>query len=153
MRKLATKSKKLIAVLVAAFVLTVAGAAVSSATATAAPGASGIGYVDFRLLVAQHPDAAAAQQTIQAAIEQADKDFKEKSANMSDQDKQKLYTQMRQELDAKATSLMVAVEDKVVAAVKEIADKKGLSIVIDKSVAIYGGEDITAEVGKKLSGK
>ncbi len=153
MRKLATKPGKFIAILVAAFVIAAAGAVATSATANAAPAVSGIGYVDFRLLVAQHPDTPAAEKSIQDLIQQTEAEFKDKSANMNDQDKKNLYLQMKQQLDAKGSAIMGDIEAKVTAAVKEVADKKGLSVVVDKSITIYGGEDITAEVGKKLTGK
>lgn len=153
MLKFAKNPGNLIIILAAVFVMTVVGAALTPAgTALAAP-ASGLGYVDFRLLVSQHPDTAAAQQTMKAAADQAQKDFEAKAAGMNDQDKKALFLQMQQQLDAKEVSLMEAIQSKIIAAVKEVADKKGLSMVIDKSVAIYGGEDITSEVGKKISGQ
>ncbi len=153
MRKLATKPGKIIAVLVAAFIIAAVGAVATATTAIAAPAASGIGYVDYRLLMAQHPDTPAAEKNIQDLVQQAEKEFAEKSANMNDQDKKNLFAQMKQQLDAKGLAIMGEIEAKVIAAIKEVADKKGLSVIIDKSVAIYGGEDITAEVGKKLTGK
>ena len=39
------------------------------------------------------------------------------------------------------------------AAIKQVADAKGLSVVLSKDVTIYGGQDITAEVGKKITGQ
>ena len=37
---------------------------------------------------------------------------------------------------------------------KKVADKKGLSVVVDKNTVVYGGLDITDEVSKALqSGK
>lgn len=153
MLKIAKNPGNLIIILTAVFVMTVVSAALMPAgTAQAAP-ANGIGYVDFRLLVAQHPDTAAAQQAMKAATEQAQKDFDAKASGLSDADKKALFSQMAQQLDAKEASMMETVQAKVVAAVKDVAEKKGLSIVIDKSVAIYGGEDITNEVGKKLAGQ
>jgi outer membrane protein len=38
------------------------------------------------------------------------------------------------------------------AAIKKVADKKGLSVVVDKNTVIYGGTDITDEVSKSMSG-
>ena len=38
--------------------------------------------------------------------------------------------------------------------IKKVADKKGLSVVVDKNTVVYGGLDITDEVSKALqSGK
>jgi hypothetical protein len=39
------------------------------------------------------------------------------------------------------------------AAVKMVADAKGLTIVVDKNTAVYGGQDITDDVLKKITGK
>ena len=36
-------------------------------------------------------------------------------------------------------------------AVKSVASKKGLALVVDKSAVIYGGTDITKEVTDSLS--
>jgi outer membrane protein len=150
--KFAKKPGNIIFIVAALFIMTVVGVALQPSSTLAAP-VSGVGYVDFALLVSQHPDAAAAQQTMKAAAEQAQKEFTDKSANMNDQDKRVLFGQMQQQLDAKERELVGAIQAKVTAVVKDVADKKGLSIVIDKSVAIYGGEDITSEVGKKLTGQ
>ena len=50
----------------------------------------------------------------------------------------------------KKASLLGSVNDKVTAAVKAVADAKGLAIVIDKGNVVYGGQDITDEVIKKF---
>lgn len=153
MLKITKNPGNLIIILAAVFVLTVVGAALTPVGIAQAAPANGMGYVDFRLLVAQHPDTAAAQATMKAATEQAQKDFEAKAAGMNDADKRALFAQMQQQLDAKEIELMSVIQAKIVAAVKDVAEKKGLSMVIDKSVAIYGGEDITSEVGKKLAGQ
>ena len=121
-------------------------------TAFAAP-ASGIGYVDLPLLVSNHPDVAVVEKTMKAYVEATQKEFAEKSVNMNNQDKQNLYNQLNQQLASKERVLMGAIQTKVAAAVKEVAEKKGLTLVVDKKLALYGGEDITAEVERKLSGQ
>ena len=43
---------------------------------------------------------------------------------------------------------------KIETTIKKGADKKGLSVVVDKNTVVYGGLDITDEVSKALqSGK
>ena len=39
---------------------------------------------------------------------------------------------------------------KIEAAIKKVADKKGLSVVVEKSTVVFGGSDITDEVAKAL---
>lgn len=141
-------------VLAAAFmVATVAGTAMLPTNTVAAAAASNIGVVDYQVLVSQHPDMAAMQDSMKEAIKQAKTDFDAKAAGMNDQEKQAYYQQLQQGLQVKERDLLKAITDKVDAAIKKVADDKKLAIVVDKSVALYGGEDITVEVGKKLSGK
>ncbi len=126
----------------------------STSTTYAAPATSAmVGVVNYQLLVSQHPDMAAAQQAMDAALAQTQSDFAAKSATLSDQDKQALFQQLQQGLDQKKQELMGAINDKILAAVKSVADAKGLTIVVDKGSAIYGGQDITDDVMKVITGK
>ena len=53
-----------------------------------------------------------------------------------------------------AMKQMEPVFQKIEAAIKKVADKKGLAVVVEKNTVIYGGLDITDEVAKTLqSGK
>ncbi|MBU2702612.1 Skp family chaperone [Sporomusaceae bacterium BoRhaA] len=72
---------------------------------------------------------------------------------MNDQDKKALSQQLEQGLQQKQQELINAIRDKVNAAVKAVADDKGLTVVVDKSVIAYGGQDITDDVMKKITGK
>ena len=150
------KSKvKVIALAIAAFfVLGVAGVAITQTGASksaSASAASNIGVVNFQVLFEQHPDTAKAQQTMQAESEQARKDFEAKIATMNnDKEKQEYANQLQQRLMLKEQELRAGILDKINAAVKSVAESKGLSIVIEKGNVVYGGNDITDEVAKKL---
>lgn len=48
---------------------------------------------------------------------------------------------------------MGAINDKVMAAVKSVAEAKGLTIIVDKGSVVYGGQDITDDVMKVITGK
>ena len=58
-----------------------------------------------------------------------------------------------QQLQQKRLELLKPISDKVVAAANEVAQEKGLSIVIGKNDVVCGGVDITADVLKKITGK
>lgn len=141
--------------IVAFFVLGILGIAVSQTSTTQAANApsSNIGKVNHDLLVGQHPEMAKAQETFQAEVEQAKKDFEAKTATMNDQEKQNYYNQIQQRLDLRQQELIKPIIDKVEAAIKAVADAKGLAVVLDTGNVVYGGQDITDEVGKKLNGK
>ena len=154
MLKIEKKQVKIVSVVIAAFfLLGVMGIALTGHNITYAASSADIGIVDFNLLMSQHPAAAAAQAALQAAVDQAKQDFAAKSATMNNQDKQNYYLQVQQQLNAKKQELFAPIRDKVVAAIKQVADEKGLSTVLTKDAAIYGAQDITNEVSKKLAGQ
>lgn len=149
------KNVKTVALAIAAaFLFGVAGLAVSQTThiASAAP-ASSVGVVNYQMVVQQHPDLAKVQTTMQAESEAAKKEFDAKAASLGDKEKQEYYMQLQQRLQLKNQELMVPVFSKVDAVIKEVADAKGLSVVVDKGAVIYGGQDITDDCVKKVTGK
>jgi outer membrane protein len=153
--KIEKKQVKIISVVVAVFfLLGVVGIALSqSGKSYAAGSSSNVGIVNSQILLQSLPDYAKAQQDFQAEYEQAKKDYDAKSATMNDKEKQEYSAQVQQRLALRQQELIGAINDKIVAAVKAVADSKGLTVVLDKSNVIYGGQDITDEVGKKLTGK
>ncbi len=157
MLKLQKKHVKIVSLTIAVmFVLGIVGLAVSQSSTSYAAGAnssSKIGVVNHQMLVTQHPDMAKAQQAMQAEVEQAKKDFEAKSATMNDKEKQDYYAQIQQRLTLKEQELVNPVLAKVDEAIKAVADAKGLSVVMDQGNVVYGGQDITDEVGKKMNGK
>lgn len=121
-------------------------------TVQAAP-AGGVGYADFLALVNQHPDTVQANAVLKVEHEAVQKEFESKSAGLSDADKQNLDRQLGQRLEQKRLELVKPISLKVVAAANEVANEKGLSIVIGRNEVICGGVDITADVLKKITGK
>ena len=149
------KNVKIVALAIAAaFLFGVAGIAVTQTThvASAAP-ASNVGVVNYQMLVQQHPGLAAVQATMTTESENAKKEFDAKAASLGDKEKQEYYMQLQQRLQLKNQELMVPLFSKVDAVIKEVADAKGLSVVVDKGAVIYGGQDITDDCVKKVTGK
>ena len=149
------KNVKTVALAIAAaFLFGVAGLAVTQTTrvVSAAP-SSNVGVVNYQMVVQQHPDLAKVQTTMQAESEAAKKEFDAKAASLGDKEKQEYYLQLQQRLQMKNQELMVPLFSKVDAVIKEVADAKGLSVVVDKGAVIYGGQDITDECVKKVTGK
>jgi len=114
---------------------------------------SPVGVVNYQQLINQHPDMAQANETYKTLFKQAQDDFNAKSATMSDDDKKTLSQQLDQGLQQKKQELLGAIRDKINIAIKEVADSKDLTIIVDKSVTVYGGQDITDDVMKKIMGK
>lgn len=123
-------------------------------TAQAAPTVTvTVGYVDFLYLMNQHPDTAKANAALKAEQEAMKQEFETKAPGLSDQDKQKLDRELGQRLEQKRLELVNPISAKIVAAANEMANEKGLSIVIGKNEVVCGGVDITADVLKKITGK
>lgn len=146
-----TKRQGKVVVVAVLFLLGVVG--FNPNTTYAAAAASNVGVVNYELLVSQHPDMAAAQQTMDAAVAQAKSDFDSQSVNMNEQEKQALNQQLQQRLNQKKQELLGPINDKIMAAIKSVADAKGLAIVVTQDSTVYGGQDITNDVGKIIAGK
>ena len=153
------KNVKLVSLFVAAiFVLGCFALSVTQSgfgkVASAAASESAIGVVNYQMLVAQSPDLQNVRAAMKTEIDNAQKDFDEKSKSMNDSEKQRYYVQLQERIGNKEKELMEPVLKKVEEQIKKVADKKGLSVVVDKSTVIFGGVDITDEVAKALqSGK
>jgi outer membrane protein len=125
---------------------------VASFSSKALAAEANIGVVDFQLLLSQHPDMAAAQETMKLETEQAQKDFDDKTKTMTtDAEKEAYHDQLQQRLDEKKQTLFASIGNKVIAAIKAVADAKGITVVVDKETIMYGGQDITSDVGKQFS--
>ena len=152
MIKLEQKQVKIISILIAvvfvgsvvALALTQSGSGIASATSSA------VGVVDYRQVGSQHPQLAAANAEMQKASQEAQADFETKSASMNDQEKSDYYQQTMQRLQQKNEELMEPIENSIQDAVKKVAEKKGLSVVIEKGAVVYGGQDVTQDVIKEL---
>lgn len=130
----------------------VAMALSQSGTGRASAGpSSNVGVIDYRQVLTQHPDLKTANETMQQEVEKAQQDFEAKSVNMNDQEKQEFYQQTQERLANKQQELVEPINSKIEAAVKAVADAKGLSVVIDKNAVVYGGQDITQDVIRKTA--
>lgn len=151
MVKLEKKQVKIISVLIAlVFMGSVVALALTQSGGMASAASSSVGVIDYRQVAAQHPGLAAAEQEMQSAVQSAQKDFEEKTASMNDQEKSDYYQQTQSRLQQKNAELMEPIRTSIDDAVKNVAENKGLQVVLDKGAVVYGGQDITADVVKKL---
>lgn len=149
------KNVKLVSLFIAAiFVLGCFALSVTQSgfgkVASAATSESAIGVVNYQMLVTQSPDLAKIRSAMEAEVESAKKDFDEKSASMNDQEKQRYYQQLQERIANKEKELMDPLLKNIEAAIKKVADKKGLTVVVEKNNVVYGGVDITDEVSKSM---
>ena len=87
---------------------------------------------------------------MQNEIQNTKQEFEEKSKDMNATEKDRYYKQLQERLGNKEKELMDPLMKDIETAIKKVADKKGLTVVVDKNAVIYGGVDITDEVSKAM---
>ena len=155
MIKLEKKQVKIVSILIAVIFIgsVVALALTQTGNIASAASSSSVGIVDSRQIMAAHPDVQNLQGQLETTINEIKKEFEEKSAGMNDQEKADYYQQCQERIRTKQEELIAPIENSIQAAIKKVADKKGLAVVIDKIAVIYGGQDITQEVISELGKK
>lgn len=154
MIKLEKTQVRIISVLIAlVFIGSVVAIGVSqygSGVASAAS-SSNVGVVDQGEIFTKSPDYTEAASEFQQFVSDTQKEFNDKSANMSDQEKSSYGQQMQQRIQQKEQDLMEPIQKKIEENVKSVAEAKGLTVVLDKRTVVYGGQDITQDVIKKMA--
>jgi len=155
MIKLEKKQVKIISILIAlVFMGSVVALALTQTGSVASAASSGsVGVVNQQEVFAGHPDLENIRTQMQNFAQDVQKEYEEKSAGMSDQEKQDYARQCAQRVQQKEQELLEPVMTAIKAAVKKVADQKGLAVVITKEAVIYGGQDITQDVIKALAKK
>ena len=156
MLKLEKRQVKIISIAIALVFIgsVVALALTSTGTGIASAAGSGaVGVVNSEEIFDQHPDLQKVEQQFNAFATEVKKDFDEKTPGMSDQEKQDYGRQCQLRLDQKRKELLEPIIQSIEDTVKKVATAKGLSIVVEKSVVVHGGVDITRDVIARLGKK
>ena len=155
MIKLEKKQVKIVSILIAVIFVgsVVALALTQTGNVASAASSSNVGVVEYEAILMQHPDMQKLDDQLKVTVDEIKKEFDEKSAGMNDQEKADYYRQCQERIFQKREELLDPVVKSIEAAIKSVADKKGLSVVLAKAAVIYGGQDITndviAQLGKK----
>jgi outer membrane protein len=145
------KHAKIIAVTVVGFfLLSIVGIVVTQSVGTYAAPSSKIGKINYERVLAEHPGMATIRSQMEAEIEKAQKEFDERSKTMNDQQKQDYFEQVSERLALFERNLRVPLFDRVDAAIKAVAEARGLEVVFDSRNVYYGGTDVTDEVIRRL---
>ena len=155
MIKLEKKQVKIFSILIAVIFIgsVVAIALTQTGGIASAASSSNVGVVEYDRIMLQHPDMQTLDDQLKASIDEIKKEFDEKSAGMNDQEKQDYYMQCQERILQRREELLAPVIASVDNAIKAVADKRGLSVVLAKAAVVYGGQDITQEVIAQLSKK
>ncbi|MBQ3451674.1 MAG: OmpH family outer membrane protein [Selenomonadaceae bacterium] len=155
MLKLEKKQIKIVSILIAVIFIgsVVAIALTQTGNIASAASSSSVGVIDYQQALAAHPDVQNLQGQMETVINDIKKEFDEKSAGMNDQEKADYYHQCQERIAQRQQELVEPIRQSVDTAIKKVADKKGIAVVIDKMAVVYGGQEITADVIAELGKK
>jgi outer membrane protein len=104
-----------------------------------------IGFVD-QSAIGGLPQYQAAQQQFAQFRDQTARDFQAAVKGKSQADQQRIYGDFNQKLAAKQHELFDPLLSRAQTAIALVAAQKSLSVVVDKQIVIFGGQDITKDV-------
>ncbi len=158
LRSFASRPVALAVALAAASLFVTPSAAVAEAAV--------VGKVDTKRLFEQYKEAQMSQSEFKKKAEAYQKEFVEKNKLLqkaqaegkSKAELEKMTKKFETELKPKKEAvekldreLSGRLKKKIETTIQDVAKAKGYSVVVDKQVVLFGGEDITDEVLKKLN--
>lgn len=127
-------------------------AAAALAPATLAADVTDIGFVDQAAL-AQIPQFTAANRELAAYKAQLDRQFAQRVRAVRDRNVQaRIAQEFQNNLARRQRDLFEPLFQRAQVAIASVASSKNLSVVVDKRIIIYGGQDVTGSVVALLDG-
>jgi outer membrane protein len=112
-----------------------------------------IGYVDMQRALDSHPRRASSERALQEFFQAKQREFQERSKGMTAFQRQELDRQLQQQILEKRSELLGGLDKEIRAAVEASAKAASVSVVLDRSVVLYGGNDLTEAVIKQIKAK
>ena len=146
------KQVKIISVIIAAvFIFSIVALGVSQyQSGMAGASSSNVGVVDYSQLISQHPGMQAAREKYEEAAKQVQDEFTQKAGSMTPEQQQQFIEQKQKEMQDKQKELIDPIRTSIENQVQEVAASRSINVVLDKNNVLYGGQDITQEVLKKI---
>ncbi len=141
-----------IALVVAAAVVAVVGAA----WGLSAGGQVGftqpvvIGYVDLQRVLDAHPRKASAEEALNQFARAKMTEARRLAQGKSPVEQQRILRKAQEQILRKQAELLAGLDRDIRAAVEKVARASGVSVVLNKTVVLYGGTDLTDAVIKEL---
>lgn len=112
-----------------------------------------IGYVDMQKALEGHPRRASSERALAEFFQAKQREFQQRSRALSAVQRQELDRQLQQQFLAKREELFSGLDKDIRQAVEKVAADRGVSIVLDRTVVLYGGTDLTDAVVAQLTGR
>ncbi len=112
-----------------------------------------IGVVDMQRALDAHPRKAASERALQEFFQAKQREFAERSKGLTAEQRQLLDRELQQQFLAKRQELLGGLDKEIRATVEAVARTEGVSVVLERSVVLFGGVDLTDKVITKVTGK
>ncbi len=112
-----------------------------------------IGYVDMQRALDNHPRKASSERALQEFFQAKQREFQQRAKSLAPVQRQELDRQLQQEFVQKREELLSGLDKDIRAAVEKISRDRGVSIVLERAVVLYGGVDLTDAVIAQLAAK
>jgi len=109
-----------------------------------------IGYVDMQRALDAHPQKASSEKALQEFFQAKQREFQAKAKNLTPVQRQELDRQLQQQILQRRQELLSGLDRDIRQAIAQAARTRNISIVLDRSVVLYGGVDLTEDVIKIL---
>src|SRR3989441_10854359 len=101
-----------------------------------------IGYVDMQRALDNHPRKASSERALQEFFQAKQREFQQSAKSLGPVQRQELDRQLQQEFVQKREELLGGLDKDIRVAVEKVSRDRGVSIVLDRTVVLYGGGDL-----------
>ncbi|MDR5695548.1 MAG: OmpH family outer membrane protein [Armatimonadota bacterium] len=105
-----------------------------------------IGYVDMQRALDAHPQKASSEKALQEFFQAKQREFQAKAKNLTPAQRQELDRQLQQQILQRRQELLSGLDRDIRQAIAQAARARNITIVLDRSVVLYGGVDLTEDV-------
>jgi len=112
-----------------------------------------IGYVDMQKALDSHPRRSSSEKALQEFFQAKQREFQSRSKTLTAVQRQELDRQLQQQFVEKREELLSGLDKDIRTAVEKVAKDRGISVVLDRGVVLYGGTDRTEPVIAQLTGR
>lgn len=148
------KQIKIISIIIAVlFVISIVGIGVAQYRASLSQNGnnSNVGKINMQQVIVQSPDYQTALEKYNQFAKETQEKVQAELPKLNQAEQQELMIKMQTEAQAKEKELIEPIVENVNKTVQQVAEKKGLSVVVNVNDVLYGGTDITEDVLKELN--
>ena len=105
-----------------------------------------IAFVNLQEVFEAHPDKAEAEAQLNLEAQEMQAELEAEADELSQEEQQQLLQQYQQELTQREQELIQEVLEDIEGLLNQLAEEKGVSVVLDGQNVLYGGYDLTPEL-------